>query len=105
MKERKHGVANRTLLVGWSGWKLAIMRCEIMVKSDKHLARLMCLGVRLDMEMCVNSVVTAAATFADCWAMLWIVVAAYVNFVEVTMTARKQVSGRLGDRVAARHRL
>ena len=50
MKERKHGVANRTLLVGWSGWKLAIMRCEIMVKSDKHLARLMCFGVRLDME-------------------------------------------------------
>ena len=88
MKERKHGVANRRLLVGWSGWKLAVTRCKIMVESDKHLARLICFGVRPDMGKCMNSVVTAAATFPDCRAMLWSVVAADVNFVEVTMIAR-----------------
>ena len=105
MKERKQGVAKRTLLVGWSGWKLAIMRCEIMVDIDKHLARLMCFGVRLNMEKCMNSVVTAAATFPDCRAILWIVVAACVNFMDVTMMAREQVSGKLGERIAARQQV
>ena len=105
MKDRKHGVAIRTLLVGWSWWKLVIMRCEIMVESDRHLARLMCFGVRLNIERCMNSVVTAAATFPDCRAILWIVVAACVNFVDVTMMAREQVSGKLGDRIAARQRV
>ena len=53
----------------------------------------------------MNSVVIAAATFPDCRAILWVVVAAYVNLVEVTMMARRQVSGKLGDRIAARHRV
>ena len=88
MNERKHGVASRALLVAWSGRKLAIIRCEIMVESDKHLARLMCFGVRLDMDKCMKSVVAAAATLPDCRTMLQIAIAAYVNFVEVTMMAR-----------------
>ena len=88
MKERKQGVAKRTLLVGWSGWKLAIMRREIMVRSDKHLAILICFGEKLDMEGCMKSVVTATAAFPNCRAMLWSVVATDVNLVEVTMIAR-----------------
>ena len=51
-------------------WKLAIMRCEIMVESDRHLAKLMCFGVRLNMERCMNSFVTAAAAFPNCKAAL-----------------------------------
>ena len=31
------------------------------VKSDKHLARLICFGEKLDIEKCMKSVVTAAA--------------------------------------------
>ena len=105
MNERKHGVASRALLVAWSGRKLAIIRCEMMVESDMRLARLMCFGVRLDIERCMNSVVTETATFPDCRAILRIVVAANVNLVEVTMMEREHVSGNLGDKIAARHRV
>ena len=65
-----------------------MMRCEMMVKSDKHLATLVYLGEELDMEMCMKSVDAAAAAFPNCKAMLWSAAAADVNLVEVMMRAR-----------------
>ena len=75
-------------MVKWIGWKLAVMRYEMMVKSDKHLATLMRFGEELDMEKCMKSVVAANAAFPNCRAMFWSVAAADVSLVEVTMRAR-----------------
>ena len=60
----------------------------MMVKSDKHLATLMCLGEELDMEMCMKAVVAATAAFPNCRAMFWSVAPADVSLAEVTMRAR-----------------
>ena len=76
-----------------------------MVKSDKLVTRLICFGKKPHMEKCMKSVVVAAAALPNCKALLWSVAAVDVNFVEVTMRARWAVKGRLGDRIAARHRV
>ena len=88
MKERKQGVEKETMLVQWRGWKFAMMRCDMMMRSDTHLATLMCRGEEVKMEKRVKAVIAAIDAFPSCRAMLWSVTVADVNLVEVTKRVR-----------------